>query len=80
MSKDFQQAAEEAIAQIVAIAEEKGEPEQVDLIIYQDKASLRRAGVLELSLEEHREMVLYINQRLEDLGFETDVHLSPVEP
>lgn len=80
MSKDFQQAAEEAIAQIVAIAEEKGEPEQVDLVIYQDEASLRRAGVLELSLEEHREMVLYINQRLEDLGFETAVHLSPVEP
>lgn len=80
MSKSFQQAAEETIAQVIAMAEEKGNPEQVDLIIYEDEASLRRAGVLELSLEEHREMVLYINQRLEDLGFETVVHLSPVEP
>lgn len=80
MSKDFHQAAEEAIAQVVAMAEEKGEPEQVDLIIYQDEASLRRAGITELSLEGHREMVLYINQRLEELGFTTAVHISPVEP
>lgn len=79
MSKDFHQAAEEAIAQVVAMAEEKGEPEQVDLITYQDEASLRRAGVLELSLQEHTDRVRYIAKRLEELGFTVAVYLSPTE-
>lgn len=79
MSKAFQQAAEKTIANIVTMAEEKGEPEQVDLILYEDESSLRRAGIAELSLEEHTARVKYMAELLEELGFSVAVHLSPVE-
>ncbi|MFW0183754.1 hypothetical protein ACN082_09685 [Rothia sp. CCM 9417] len=75
----FEQAAETVLRQALEMRATKGEPEAIDLPIYESEASLRRAGVLELSLEEHTQRVQHIAKRLEEHGFRVNVFTSPTE-
>ncbi|MFW0120265.1 hypothetical protein ACN08Y_10165 [Rothia sp. P5764] len=76
----FEQAAQKAIDQALHLRATKGEPEAIDLPIYENEASLRKAGVFELSLEEHTQMVEHIADQLAGHGFSVNVFTSPTEP
>lgn len=75
----FKDAAEQALTEALTLRQKHGEPEAIDLTTYTTAEALQRAGITELTLEEHASMVQTIEQKLKAHGFNVVVHLLPYE-